>query len=109
MKRYKRITDLGLDICLWDDTPELLDEVNIGQANRIAKIFLAYLNAYGILNLSEEFLALNIVQDSKLSGKVGLSTAKRISKLLLYKFRFHWFPLSLQRWKLSRILKYYNL
>ena len=109
MKRYKTILKLGKDICLWDDTPELFDEVNITQANRIAKVFLTMLYAYGYFGLTREKLMIALLNDSKIKGTFGLGTAKRVSELLLNKFKFYWFPFSLHRWQLSRIIKMYDI
>ena len=104
MKRFTTLNNLGIYICNIDDTEVEGDEVNIVQAQRVAKIYCNMLHAYG-KDLDMSILKYEIWDDKKLS--LSITASKRLSGMLMREFR--WKAFTFNQWRISKLIKNYSM
>jgi len=88
-------------ICQLDTTPEKRDELNMAQANRVAKLFCHSVYYNGVKRTKERLLDI-LVEDDKLAD-ASISALRRMAIELPNYFRWYWVPFHPKR-RLIKIL-----
>tara|TARA_R110002073_G_scaffold32817_5_gene99194 strand:- start:4157 stop:4480 length:324 start_codon:yes stop_codon:yes gene_type:complete len=106
--RFKTIQQLANYITKLDDTTEPGDELTIAEAMQVARIFCTnkYVYANGPSHLSVLYMVMEYAPDICINRPVALI---KICTALENKYETGWFPYNLFRWRLSKIIKSYNL
>lgn len=93
-----------MNICIADDTNAPGDELNIAQANKIAKIFLTELAQYGWF-ITKNTIHLDMVLDCE---DISADKLERARIYLLSEFSWYWLPFSNSRRKYKNLVKSYR-
>ena len=106
--RFKTIQQLANYITKLDDTTEPGDELTIAEAMQVARIFCTNKYVYGNKNSHISVLYMAIKYAPSICNDRPVALIK-VCAALDNKYNAGWFPYNLFRWKLSKIMKAYNL